>query len=93
MTIEPAKLIEPTTMVKEVINSTKRLGAAASGRSRTVSRTEMLCSSTRATMAAAPPPTPLNSATSCGIWVIWTRYAPITPTAVPAAIAIRIGTR
>ena len=34
------------------------------------------CSSTRATSAAAPPPTPLNSATICGIWVICTTRAP-----------------
>ena len=79
-------------MVKAVINSTTRTGPMAFGAPWVVSRTEMWCSSTSATMAAAPPPTPLNRATICGIWVIWTRYAPITPTAVPAAIAIRIGT-
>ena len=33
----------------------------------------MVCSSSSATIAAAPPPTPLNSATSWGIWVICTR--------------------
>ena len=43
-------------------------------------------------MAAAPPPTPLNRATSWGIWVICTRYAPTAPTAVPMARATRIGT-
>ena len=50
-------------------------------------------SSMIATMAAAPPPTPLNKATNCGIWVICTRYAPSTPMAVPAAMAARIGSR
>ena len=32
-----------------------------------------------ATSAAAPPPTPLNSATICGIAVIFTEYAPMAP--------------
>jgi hypothetical protein len=32
-----------------------------------------------ATSAAAPPPRPLNSATICGIAVIFTEYAPIAP--------------
>ena len=47
--------------------------------------------SAAAIRAAAPPPTPLNSATICGIAVIFTRRAeatPITvPTATPAAIS------
>ena len=47
--------------------------------------------STSATMAAAPPPTPLNSATSCGIAVICTWRAAGTPNAVPSTIATRIG--
>ena len=34
----------------------------------------------------APPPTPLNSATICGIAVIFTWRAAGTPTAVPSAI-------
>ena len=37
-----------------------------------------------------PPPTPLNSATSCGIAVICTRRAAGTPKAVPMTIATRI---
>ena len=47
-------------------------------------------SSSPATRAAAAPPTPLNSATSCGIWVIATRRAAGTPSAVPTTIAARI---
>ncbi len=34
----------------------------------------------------APPPTPLNSATICGIAVIFTCRAAGTPTAMPSAI-------
>ena len=34
-------------------------------------------------IATAPPPTPLNNATICGIAVIWTLRAAGTPTAVP----------
>ena len=37
------------------------------------------------TSATAPPPTPLNSATICGIAVIFTPRAAGTPTAVPIA--------
>ena len=39
--------------------------------------------STHAMIATAPPPTPLNSATICGIAVIRTVTAAGTPTAVP----------
>ena len=42
--------------------------------------------STHAISATAPPPTPLNSATICGIWVIFTWRAAGTPTAVPIAM-------
>ena len=38
-----------------------------------------LWNSASATSAAAPPPTPLNSATICGIAVIFTERAPTTP--------------
>ncbi len=47
-------------------------------------------SSSSATRAAAPPPTPLNRATSCGIWVICTRRAAGTATADPTAIAFTV---
>jgi hypothetical protein len=52
------------------------------------------CRSSRiATSAAAPPPTPLNSATSCGIAVIATRRAPSAPGTAPTATASRIQPR
>ena len=41
--------------------------------------------STNEISATAPPPTPLNSATICGIAVIFTERAAGTPTAVPIA--------
>ena len=39
--------------------------------------------STSATRATAPPPTPLKSATICGIAVIFTLRAPTQPTVLP----------
>ena len=41
--------------------------------------------STSETSAAAPPPTPLNSATICGIAVIFTLRAPTAPMTAPTA--------
>ena len=41
--------------------------------------------SAAAIRAAAPPPTPLNSATICGIAVIFTMRAEATPMTVPTA--------
>ena len=46
--------------------------------------------STHAISATAPPPTPLNSATICGIAVIRTLSAAGTPTATPMATPSRI---
>ena len=46
-----------------------------------------LWNSASATSAAAPPPTPLNSATICGIAVIFTRRAATAPNAPPIARA------
>ena len=40
--------------------------------------------------AAAPPPTPLKSATICGIAVIFTSRAETTPITVPTAIPTTI---
>ncbi len=45
----------------------------------------MLWNSASETSAAAPPPTPLNSATICGIAVIFTRRAATAPKAAPMA--------
>ena len=46
--------------------------------------------SAAAMRAAAPPPTPLKSATICGIAVIFTSRAEATPITVPIAIPTRI---
>ena len=46
--------------------------------------------SASATSAAAPPPTPLNRATICGIAVIFTLRAPTRPTAEPISAATTI---
>jgi hypothetical protein len=48
--------------------------------------------STQEISATAPPPTPLNSATICGIAVIFTARAAGTPTAVPIATPSAIRT-
>lgn len=45
----------------------------------------MELNSTHAMSATAPPPTPLNSATICGIAVILTLRADGTPTSAPIA--------
>ena len=50
----------------------------------------MLRNSTHAIRATAPPPTPLNSATICGIAVIFTLRAAGTPIAVPIAMPMMI---
>jgi hypothetical protein len=84
--IEPAKDTAPTRIVKAVASSTNQPGLSSP---RSVTST-ISCSSSSATRAAAPPPTPLNNATICGIWVICTVRAPYTPPAVPTAIATRI---
>ena len=48
-----------------------------------------LWNSASAISETAPPPTPLNSATICGIAVIFTERAPTTPITAPIAIAER----
>ena len=71
---EPQKEIEPMI-------AANRMGiSSSSGRSPPVRR-----NSAQAISATAPPPTPLNSATICGIWVICTERAAGMPTAVPMA--------
>ena len=56
---EPEKETQPTITVKTVATTSAVLAPAPSFKYSTI-----------ATSAAAPPPTPLKSATSCGIWVI-----------------------
>ena len=52
-----------------------------------------LWNSASAISATAPPPTPLNRATICGIAVIFTERAPTTPITAPIAIASPIQTK
>ena len=76
---EPQNEIEPTIAANRIGISCSRIGLAP------------VCSSasrysTNEISATAPPPTPLNSATICGIAVIFTLRAAGTPTAVPIAM-------
>ena len=84
VTIEPANDTAPMAIVNAV--------AARLNHESWPPASITCCSSRRATSDAAPPPTPLKSATIWGIWVICTVRAPYTPPTVPIAIAIRIGT-
>ena len=70
---EPQKEIEPTIAAK-----TSGMPSSSSVRSPPCSR-----NSAHAMSAIAPPPTPLNSATICGIAVIFTLRAAGTPMTVP----------
>ena len=74
--MEPLKEMQPTTTVKTV-----KITSAV------VASFPKFIYSTMATSAAAPPPTPLKSATNCGICVISTLRAAGTPTINPTAIA------
>ncbi len=76
VTSEPENEIAPTSSVNTI--ATRTHGSS------------VWASSSRATSAAAPPPTPLKSATSCGIWVICTRRATGAAIAEPTAMAARI---
>ena len=81
--IEPAKEIEPISAESTIETPMSTFGAPGSGRMRWSSASE--------TSAAAPPPTPLNSATICGIAVIFTLRAATAPKpppiSMPSAIA------
>ena len=81
--IEPANEIEPISAERTIESPMSTFGVPGSGR--------MRCSSASETSAAAPPPTPLNSATICGIAVIFTLRAATAPKpppiSIPSAIA------
>ena len=79
---EPENETQPTTTVKTVAMISALVASLPRRRYSTVD-----------TSAAAPPPTPLKSATSCGICVIWILRAAGTPTSTPNAIAARIAKR
>ena len=84
--IEPAKLTPPTIAENSVEIESWWPGRMARPIRSWYSEIEI--------SAAAPPPTPLNSATICGIAVIFTaraEYAPITPPmTMPAMIQARL---
>jgi hypothetical protein len=73
--IEPANEIEPMSAEKTVATPRSTPTCPTFAQTPWNSTTEMI--------AAAPPPTPLNSATICGIAVIFTVRAPTTPIIVP----------
>ncbi len=77
-TSEPANEIEPT--IAENMIETAILASSDS-----TPASAATWYSEAAISAAAPPPTPLNSATICGIAVIFTRCAATTPMTVPTA--------
>ena len=79
--LEPQKEIEPM------------IAPNSSGISASSSEAWPVRNSTRAIRATAPPPTPLNSATICGIAVIFTLRAAGTPIAVPMPTPMMISTQ
>jgi hypothetical protein len=78
----PEKLIEPINAENSMAPMSSPATCPLSGASR--------WNSAAAMSAAAPPPTPLKSATICGIAVIFTRRAEANPITVPTAIPIAI---
>ena len=76
VTAEPEKDTAPTSIVNTIARRTQG--------------SSLWPSSSTATSAAAPPPTPLKPPTSCGICVMCTRRAMGTATAEPTAMAARI---
>ena len=79
---EPVKLTAPITHASSVGSSVSSGISPASGISSWYSES--------ATSATAPPPTPLNSATICGIAVIFTARAETTPITAPIAMPTAI---
>ena len=78
-TSEPANEIEPMSAESATESASSQTSTPSSS-----------WNSASAMSAAAPPPTPLNRATICGIAVIFTFRAPITPTTLPIAAATTI---
>ncbi len=81
-TIEPENETAPMRPESTMARPMSTFGVPGSGRTR--------CSSASAMSAAAPPPTPLKSATICGIAVIFTRRAATAPKPPPISIASAI---
>ena len=80
---EPQKEIEPMIAANRIGISVSRRQVAAGARG---TRRSLIS-------ATAPPPTPLNSATICGIAVIFTLRALGTPTATPIATPTTISSQ
>ena len=78
-TSEPANEIEPISAESTIERASSQTSTPSSS-----------WNSASATSAAAPPPTPLNRATICGIAVIFTLRAPTSPTTLPIAAATTI---
>ena len=78
----PEKLIEPISAEKSIAPIHSGRTWPDSGASR--------WNSAAAIKAAAPPPTPLKSATICGMAVIFTMRAETSPITVPTAIPARM---
>ena len=81
-TIEPANEIDPISAERTIAVLMSRCRPPGAGARRWNSANEM--------SAAAPPPTPLNSATICGIAVIFTRRAATSPKPPPMTIPTAI---
>ena len=64
----PTSVTMPTATARSAVNRTKAVSP---------------WTDRRPTRADAPPPRPLNRATVCGIWIIWTRTASRLPTSAP----------
>src|SRR5450759_2436774 len=73
----PAKETQPMIALSRTASVTPKVSESTDARDR---------NSSMETSAAAPPPTPLNSATICGMAVIGTRRAAGTPSTVPTAM-------
>ena len=78
-TMLPANETDPMTMLNTLGNAIVKAGCSPKR-----------SSSATATRAAAPPPTPLKSATICGMAVIFTLRAPTVPMTAPIAMPIKM---
>jgi hypothetical protein len=80
----PNAMFEPQKEIEPMI-AANRIGISWSSSGLPVPTSSWWRYSTNEISATAPPPTPLNSATICGIAVIFTPRAAGMPTAVPIA--------
>ena len=85
----PKAMFEPQNETEPMI-AANRIGISWSSSGLPMPSSSVRRYSTNEISATAPPPTPLNSATICGIAVIFTLRAAGTPTAVPIAMPTAI---